>query len=88
MEIEIRGHVPVTGDCGHKFEIPITRIEDEFECPDCGHMDRFTDEQIASINAQIRDAAVRAGTEKVAEVWNDAIAKGLRGSKHIKQRKK
>lgn len=87
MEIQITGQVPVTGDCGHKIEVPITRIEDEFECPVCGAKDRFSAEQIASINAQIRERAVAFGTEKVAEIWNDAITKSVRGSKHLKRGK-
>lgn len=88
MDIEITGHVPVTGDCGHKIEVPITRIEDEFECPVCGAKDRFSDAQIASIKDQIREQAVAFGTEKVAKIWNDAIAKSVRGSKHLTHRKK
>jgi len=88
MEISITGHVPVTGDCGHKFEIPIARIDDEFECPTCGQPDRFSDEQIASIKDQIRTAAGNFGAEEIAKSLGDHLAKSTRGFKHIKYRKK
>jgi hypothetical protein len=88
MEIGVTGHVPTTGDCGHKFEVPIARIEDEFECPTCGAKDRFSEEQVASIKYQVRQAAGKFGAEKYAEAIRDGLKRGTRGNKHVRYRAK
>lgn len=88
MEVSVTGHVPTTGDCGHKFEVPIARIEDEFECPVCGAKDRFSDEQIKSIKQQIRDAAGEFGAGLYADAIRDGIKRATRGKKNIKYRPK
>jgi phage/plasmid primase-like uncharacterized protein len=88
MEISVTGHVPTTGDCGHKFEVPIAGIEDEFECPVCGAKDRFSDEQIEAIKQQVRAAAGKFGADLYAKEISKGIARAVRGSKHIKHRPK
>ena len=67
--------VPVTCDCGHRFEVPIAGVElegFEFSCPSCGMVHQFTDEQIKSFVAQV-DAAQKA--------LNEALMRAVRGKK-------
>ncbi|WP_422357886.1 hypothetical protein [Qipengyuania flava] len=88
MEVEVNGVIPVTGDCGHKFEIPIARADEEFECPICGARDRLSDEQVASVVAQVRAAAGEFGAEKLGEAVRKGIKRATRGSKSLKYTKK
>ena len=88
MRVEIDGVIPVTGDCGHKFEIPIARADEEFECPICGATDRLSEEQVQSVAAQIRDAVADFGVEHFGKAISEGIHRATRGSKHIKQTKK
>lgn len=50
--------VPVRGDCGHIFTVPLLRLQDgaEFKCPVCGQAD--------SIDAE----ALRAAEEELASL--------------------
>ncbi|KQM88635.1 hypothetical protein ASE67_02525 [Sphingomonas sp. Leaf23] len=86
MEVQVTGHIPVTGDCGHKFDVPITGMEDDFACPECGHVDRFTPEQIAGFKAEITKAAGAHVTDEVRKIWNESLRKSTAGNKHIKYR--
>jgi len=88
MEITVNGHVPTTGDCGHKFDVPIARIEDHFECPTCGAKDRFSDEQVAAIMQQVQDAAGKFGADLYAKELGRGLKRATRGNKHIKYRPK
>ena len=88
MNIEIRGTIPVTCDCGNKIQIPIARMESEFECPSCGNLDKFTDDQINSFKAQISSAANGYGRDATAKSINASIKKTIKGSSVFKQRKK
>jgi len=88
MRVNVTGHINVTGDCGHKFEVPIAGFEDEFECPVCGAKDRFTEEQIASFKEQINTSAGEFATEHVAERLRSQFKDMARRSKHIKYRPK
>jgi phage terminase Nu1 subunit (DNA packaging protein) len=76
MDIEITGHAEVTGDCGHKLQIPIGRLEDEVECPVCGAHDRLTKEQADGIRAQAYAKAKVAGTEHVRKEL-DQMLRGI-----------
>lgn len=88
MNINVSGHIPVTGDCGHKFEIPITGFEDEFECTVCGAKDRFNPDQIASIRAQIREQAAAFGVDHIRKELGKSLKQMAAGSKHLKYRGK
>jgi hypothetical protein len=48
--------IPVEGDCGHVFKVPLARLEDgqEFACPECGQTDSFDE---ADIEAAKKDVA-------------------------------
>lgn len=88
MEISVTGSIPVKGDCGHEFEIPIGGFEDEFTCPVCGAQDRFSEEQVAKLRAQITEQAAAFGVEKIRESFDKSMRKAFKGSKPIKYRSK
>lgn len=88
MEIKVTGQIPVSGDCGHQFEIPLSGLEGDFECPTCGARDHFTEEQVASIKEQVRDAAAKFGIDHIRQELGDSLARGLAGSKNITYRRK
>lgn len=59
--------VPVTCDCGTKFEVPIGGVELDgltFTCTGCGAVDEFTDDQKQQIVAQ-HAAAVKQNNEAI-----------------------
>lgn len=80
MDIEIDGVQPTGGDCGHEFEVPISEIEDEFTCPECGMAGRFTDEQVAEIKNNLLSEAGLFAAVKIG----DRIEEALRGFPNIK----
>lgn len=54
--------VPVTCDCGHKFDVSLVGHDPEtmqFTCPECGAVDGFTPEQAAKIVAEYEGAKAR-----------------------------
>ena len=70
--------VPVTCQCGTKFDVPVGGLDLEkltFTCPSCGTSDNFTKEQIANIVAQHESLAVAARQIAVDEL--NKIAKGF-----------
>lgn len=69
--------VPARCECGHEFVIPLAGREletIEFSCPGCGKVDRFTDDQIASLAAQYGQAK-----ELLAKAVRDAARKVFKG---------
>lgn len=48
-----------TCECGRMFGVPLAAIEDEFSCPECGVVGRFTVDQVAAIRDVITDQASR-----------------------------
>jgi hypothetical protein len=64
-EIHIQGHVPITGDCGHQFDVSIAGLSTETDlvCPECGAIDHLSDEQIGGINDQLNAAIRNFGVE-------------------------
>jgi len=63
--------VPVTCDCGTKFEVPIGGVELKgftFTCPGCGSVDQFTDDQIEQIVAQHAE-----GVKKINKAIKEAF---------------
>jgi hypothetical protein len=82
--------VPVTGDCGHQFEVAIAGKDLEtleFACPDCGVTDRFTPDQITGIMADY-ERAKRAAIQQLRGDVGDMLAKAVRGKKNISYRPK
>lgn len=53
---ETSARIRVTGDCGHKFEIPWAELEGAITCPVCGKCDRIEPDQIPKIKAAYREA--------------------------------
>lgn len=47
--------VPVEGDCGHVFKVPLARLEDgkEFTCPECGQTDSFDEADIEAAKKDV-----------------------------------
>ncbi len=84
MEIKITGHIPVTGDCGHKFDVPIAGLEDEFTCPDCGAKDRFSEDQISGIRAEVNKRALAFGAEEVRKGLDETLKRVAARSKYFK----
>ncbi len=83
MQVEIKGHVIADGDCGHKIKVPITRLEDEFTCPECGRADRFNTDQVAGLKAQLNAKAADFGVDKIREALGESMRKAATGSKHV-----
>ena len=68
--------VPVTCDCGHKFDVSLVGHDPEtmqFTCPECGTVDSFTPEQAAKILAEYEAAKASL---------NEAIRKAVAGVKN------
>lgn len=80
MATTINGHIPVTGDCGHKFDVPLAGLESAFQCPVCGAEDRFSEEQVNSILVQVRN--------KVAAEAREQVVKSLRNTARRFNRRK
>ena len=78
--------VPVTCDCGTKFQVPIGGLELEtltFVCTGCGIEDRFTDEQIANIVMQ-HGVAAKAARQFAVDELNKVIKGANRRNKRSK----
>lgn len=86
MQIKITGHVKAKGDCGHEIDVPVDRLDDEFECPVCGAKDRFGPEQLAGIKTQLTKQAGEFGVEQMRQQIGDAFAKSASRSKHVTYR--
>lgn len=48
--------IPVQGDCGHAFVVPLARLLDgqPFTCPVCGQPDQIDDDAIHQAEPQLR----------------------------------
>lgn len=88
MKIRVNGYIPVAGNCGHKFNVPIGGMNDAFQCPTCGLGDRFTEEQNNAFRQEIADAATVKGVEQVGKALGDSIGRTTRGLKNIHHRPK
>lgn len=75
--------VPVTCDCGHKFEVSIAGKDLqtlEFTCDSCGTVDRFTPDQISTIVAQY-EAAKAELLRDAREQFSQGLRDAVRGKK-------
>lgn len=83
MQIEIKGQVIAIGDCGHKIPVPITRLQDDFTCPECGSIDRFTAEQVSGIMEKLSNQARDFGVDKIREMLGEDMRKRAAGTKNL-----
>jgi len=69
--------VPVRGDCGHVFTVPIARMKDgaEFNCPVCGQADSFDEEDLASAEEDLAQLQETEGAEGFAARLRSFIGK-------------
>ena len=70
--------VPVTCQCGTKFDVPVGGLDLEtlaFSCPNCGIADKFTNDQVAQIVEQHRLLAGAARQFAVDEL--NKVVKGF-----------
>jgi RNase P subunit RPR2 len=75
--------IPVTCQCGKKFNVPIGGLDLEtlvFTCPNCGTRDQFTKEQIANIVAQY-DTIVAEGRQIAVDELNKISKRFNRSNK-------
>ncbi len=60
--------VPVRGDCGHIYLVPLARLADgaEFHCSTCGQADRFDEEAVKATIEELAELQKEEGTEGFA----------------------
>lgn len=49
----------VSCDCGASFGVPLSNLEGEFACPECGQVGSFTSDEIAAIRSVVDDAEAK-----------------------------
>lgn len=70
--------VPVKGDCGHFYVVPVARLQDggEFHCSVCGQADRFDEEGLREAQAQLEELKQQESPHGFASRLKDFITKG------------
>lgn len=69
--------IPVRGDCGHSFPVPIARLQDgaPFECPICGQPDRVDEAALLAARTQLAELASTCGSDSLALLIGEILAR-------------
>jgi hypothetical protein len=69
--------VPVEGDCGHVFKVPLARLEDgmEFACPECGQTDSFDEADIEAAKKDVEKFNAEAPSDLMGSVLGKFLSR-------------
>lgn len=69
--------IPIRGDCGHNFPVPLARLQDgvPFDCPVCGQSDRVDEAALLAARDQLAALADTCGSDSLAALIRQILAR-------------